>query len=377
MKDRLIGLAFAAYGFLRALRRRSSRGKPVRLAIAGLTHGHVSGFLRSVQWHREVEIVGVWDPDPGPLAKYAKANNFTAAILFTDLAGMLNAVNAEAVATFTDTFSHLAVVEACALRHITVMVEKPLAVDMPQARAIEQAATRYGVSVLVNYETTWYRNYQEIYNIMHDRQPAGPIRKMVAMHGHSGPQEIHVQPEFLAWLNDPVRNGAGALFDFGCYGANLMTWLMDNQRPLQVTALAQTNKPDIYPRVDDQATILLQYPGAQGIVQASWNWAFDRKDLEVYAQKTVSGKSIGASAVSHHHGKGLRVRLPGRVEKTVAPPKRKPEERDCIAYLAAVVRGKFKPYGPSSLENNMVVMEILDAARESIRTGKTMNLPTR
>jgi predicted dehydrogenase len=60
---------------------------------------------------------------------------------------------------------------------------------------------------------------------------------MVAMDGHTGPGEIHAQPEFLAWLSDPVKNGAGALFDFGCYGANLMTWLMDNQKPLKVTAV--------------------------------------------------------------------------------------------------------------------------------------------
>jgi predicted dehydrogenase len=353
-----------------------SAAKPIRLAIAGLNHGHVSGFLRGAQRRAEVEIVGVWDPQPELLSKYAKSDNFAAAILYTDLAKMLDTVKPEAVATFTDTFGHAAVVEACAPRHITVMMEKPMAVDMKQAHAMQQAAAKYGVSVLVNYETTWYRNYQEIYNIMHDRKPAGPIRKMVAMDGHTGPKEIHVQPEFFAWLSDPVKNGAGALFDFGCYGANLMTWLMDNQKPLKVTALAQTNKPEIYPRVDDQATILLQYPGAQGIIQASWDWAFDRKDFEVYAQQDLSGDTaVGASAISFDHGNGLRVRLPGQAaEETVASPERKPEERDSIAYLTAVVRGKFKPYGPSSLENNMVVVEILDAARESVRTGKTITL---
>ena len=69
------------------------------------------------------------------------------------------------------------------------------------------------------------------------------------------------------------------------------------------------------------------------------------------------------------------MRLPGQeAEQTVTSPERKPEERDSIAYLTAVVRGKFKPYGPSSLENNMVVVEILDAARESVRTGKTITL---
>ena len=91
-----------------------------------------------------------------------------------------------------------------------------------------------------------------------------------------------MQPEFLEWLSDPVKNGAGALFDFGCYGANLMTWLMDNQRPLAVTAVTQRFQPAVYPRVDDEATILLEYPNAQGIIQASWNWPFNRKDLEVY-----------------------------------------------------------------------------------------------
>src|SRR5580693_3661461 len=340
MKTRLTILAIAASGALYAQDSGSTAvppaAKPIRLAIAGLNHGHVSGFLRGAQSRKEVEIVGVWDPDSELLAKYGKADNFAAGILYTDLAKMLDTVKPEAVATFTDTFGHAAVVEACAPRHITVMMEKPLAVDMKQAHAMQQAAAKYGVSVLVNYETTWYRNYQEIYNIMHDRKPAGPIRKMVAMDGHTGPKEIHVQPEFFAWLSDPAKNGAGALFDFGCYGANLMTWLMDNQKPLKVTALAQTEKPQIYARVDDEATILLEYPKAQGIIQASWNWPFSRKDFEVYGQ---TGYAIATG------GNNLRLRLPGQKEEQVRTPEAlKPEERDSLTYLTAVAHGKFKPY---------------------------------
>ncbi len=92
------------------------------------------------------------------------------------------------------------------------------------------------------------------------------------------------QPEFFAWLNDPKLNGAGALYDFGCYGADLMTWLMDGQRPTSVTAVTQHIKPEIYTHVDDEATIILTYPKAQAILQPSWNWPFDRKDMEVYGQ---------------------------------------------------------------------------------------------
>ena len=170
---------------------------------------------------------------------------------------------------------------------------------------------------MVNYETTWYKSHGEIWKLIKEQKAAGEIRKMVAMDGHQGPKEINVQPEFLAWLTDPVKNGAGALFDFGCYGANLMTWLMDNQRPLAVTAIAQTNKPGIYARVDDEATILVQYPKAQGIIQASWNWPFSRKDFEVYGEK---GYAIATG------GEGLRVRLPGQRAEEARTPADLPAE---------------------------------------------------
>jgi scyllo-inositol 2-dehydrogenase (NADP+) len=339
---------------------------PLRLAVVGLNHGHVSGFLHAAAGRQDVQIVGVFDPERELLDQYAKAAGFAKEIQYTDLGAMLDRVKPEAVATFTETSAHAAVVEACASRHVHVMMEKPLAVSMEQARAIQKAAARGGIHVIVNYETTWYRSHGEIWKIFKEQHAAGDIRKMVAMDGHEGPKEIHVQPEFLAWLTDPVRNGAGALFDFGCYGANLMTWLMDNQRPLRVTALTQTNKPQIYARVDDEATILVEYAKAQGIIQASWNWPFSRKDLEVYGE---GGYAIATG------GDRLRVRMPG--QETEANPvldELPAAERDSITYLGAVVRGRLRPSGLSSLQNNLVVTEILSAARESARTGKTVTL---
>jgi predicted dehydrogenase len=278
---------------------------------------------------------------------------------------MLDRSKPEAVATFTSTYDHPVVVEACASRHLPVMMEKPLAVSMEHARAIDAAARRGAIPVIVNYETTWYPSHAAIWRMIHEQRAAGEIRRMVAMDGHEGPKEIHVGPEFLAWLTDPVKNGAGALFDFGCYGANLMTWLMDNQRPLSVTAVARQFKPDIYPHVDDDATILVNYPRAQGVIEASWNWPFNRKDLEVYAQ---SGYAIATG------GNSLRVRVPGGAEQSPALAPLPADEHDSVSYLAAVARGKIKPSGLSSLENNMIVTEILTAARESARTGKTVRL---
>jgi len=352
----LLALAAAAY----------AQDAPLRIAIAGLAHGHVSGFLNSAVKRQDVKIVAIFDPDAALVAKYGTQYKLPKEAQFTDLGKMLDAIKPEAVATFTSTYDHAMVVEAAAQRRIPVMMEKPLATDMKQARAIQQAAARGGIPVIVNYETTWYRSHGEIWKTMKQQKAGGEIRKMVAMDGHEGPKEIGVQPEFFAWLTDPVKNGAGALFDFGCYGANLMTWLMDNQRPTKVTALAQTNKPAIYPKVDDEATILVEYPKAQGIIQGSWNWPFSRKDFEVYG---ATGYAIATG------GNNLRVRLPGaKAEESRTPAELPADEADSISYLKAVARGKLKPAGLSSLENNVIVTEILDAARESVKSGKTVAL---
>ncbi len=69
-------------------------------------------------------------------------------------------------------------------------------------------------------------------------------------------------------------------------------------------------------------------------------------------------------------GNVLRVRLPGGEEQVRTPDALPSDERDSVSYPRAVVRGKLRPSGLSSLENNMIVTEILSAARESARTGR-------
>jgi len=308
--------------------------------------------------------VGIAEANRQLAAQFAKRYGLEPSLFYSDLEEMLKATHPQAVLAYTNTYDHRRVVEICARYGVPVMMEKPLAVSLEDAHAIEKAAREGKIQVLVNYETTWYRSNQAAYDLAHENA-IGEIRKVVVHDGHEGPKEIGVGPEFLAWLTDPKLNGAGALFDFGCYGADLMTWLMDGRRPDSVTAVTQQIKPDIYPRVDDEATILLTYPKAQAIVQASWNWPFSRKDMEVYGQKGYA-ITVGRDE--------LRVRLPKKEEKlTEAKPLAAPYEAS-LSYLRAVVLGGLKPAGPSSLETNVIVTEILDAARQSAATGKTVRL---
>ena len=340
---------------------------PVRLGIAGLVHGHVRGFLDRLSGRTDVQLVAIADSDPTLVEEYRDRYGLTRTQAYTSVERMLEGARPEAVAAFTSTFDHPAVVEACAARRVHVMMEKPLAVSMEHARRIADAASRAGVQVLVNYETTWYPSNAAVFRAVRDGA-LGPVRRMVAHDGHRGPQEIGVQPEFLRWLTDPVLNGGGALTDFGCYGANLFTWLMGNARPTSVTAVTQTIKPAVYPRVDDEATIVVTWPEAVGIIQASWNWPFDRKDLEVYG-RTGQALTVRREAV--------RFRREGRAEDEVRSPALTAPDDDPVSYLVAVARGRVRPDGLSSLANNLIVTEILDAARESARSGRTVRLAPR
>jgi predicted dehydrogenase len=132
-----------------------------------------------------------------------------------------------------------------------------------------------------------------------------------------------------------------------------------------VTATTQQLQPEIYPKVDDEATIVVEYPTAQGIIQASWNWPLGRKDFEVYGQR---GWAIATG------GNNLRAAMPDRPDHPVTPEPLPPDQRDSISHLLAVVRGTAKPNALSSLGNNLIATEILDAARESARTGKRVAL---
>jgi predicted dehydrogenase len=347
---------------------RNLQSGPVRLAVAGISHGHNS-WLLSRKNDDLIELVGIYEPNTTLAAQLAAQYQLDKRLFYTDLGAMLDKVKPDGVLGFGNTMEHLGVVEASAPRHIPVMVEKPLATTAAVAERMMALSKKYNTLVLTNFETSWYPVTDKTYALCQDTTFMGKIRKVVVHDGHMGPKEIGVAPWFFEWLTDPVKNGGGgALMDFGCYGANLMTYLMDGQIPSTVTCVTQQFKPEIYPKVDDEATIILTYPEAQCIIQASWNWPYNRKDMEVYG---VSGYAISSS------NKDLRIKGRNTPEQSlVLSPEETHTYTDPFLYFADVIRGKITvpPYGLYSLKTNLVVARILEAAKISAKTGKTVKL---
>jgi len=343
------------------------------VGVASLTHGHVNWVFSSAA-RGDIEIAGIAEPNREVARKYCEQYGYPTDRVYESLEAMLDAENPEAVSAFGTIYDHLDIVKACAPRGIHVMVEKPLAVNLEHAREMAALARENNIHLLTNYETTWYASNHEAYRRAVGDSAIGAIRKIRVRDGHRGPKKIGVPPEFLAWLTDPELNGGGALTDFGCYGANLITWLMNGQRPESVTAITRQLQPENNPEVEDEAIVLLEYPGAAGIIEASWNWPIGRKDLVIHGL-------TGSVFADNRHD--FRVRIAegydGFREESLRLEERPAPLNDPFLYFTAVVRGNIHPdpMALSSLENNLIVMEILDAARRSAEAGKTVKLRTR
>ena len=338
----------------------------LNVAIAGLTHDHVYLIMNSYQ-KAEVNIIGIAESNPELVKRFKNRYKIPDSLFYNNLTDLLKKKKPDVVLAYNAISEHLAVVEAAAPLGISVMVEKPLAISVKQAERMAELATQYKVHVLTNYETTWYPSNQELYKEVKESNTIGALRKIIVHDGHQGPKEIGVSAEFLSWLTDPDQNGAGALVDFGCYGANLMTWLMDGKAPISVSAVTHQIKKDVYPNVDDDATILLEYPSATGIIEASWNWPFSIKDMEVF------GANGYMQAVND---KTLRLKNNGKDDYKIYQAKTsKPIYSNHLSYLSAVLKGEINPANDlSSLPNNLIVVKILAAAKKSAQTGKKVIL---
>ena len=372
-----VGLAWLAIGVAATVA--GAAGPPLRVGMVGLEHGHAGGFLGGGALtpaggllHRaDAELVGIVEPDRAVFDRYAKAFHLAADLRFDTVEQMVAARHPTAALVFTAPDVHRKIVEDCARLGVHVMMEKPLAVRYADAVAIRRAAEAGHVHVLVNFETTWYPANAAAIGLARSGA-IGPPVKVVFRDGHPGPVKIGVRGEFLSWLIDPVRGGDGALVDFGCYGPSLMTSLMGGQVPTSVSAVTARLQPDLYPRVADEAELVLSYPSAVAIVQASWNWPVSYKQMDVY------GRTGYAKAIDSGH---LETRLPqvGRRATPAAtsqPAALASPDDDPLHYLEAVLDGSaIEGDSPSSLKTNVTVTAILDAAEQSARTGRAVALP--
>lgn len=333
----------------------------LKVVVAGLSHDHAHIIMNAYKTN-SIELVGIAEADADLVERYRKSYKFSSDLVFKTLEEVLEVTKPDVVLAYNPVSEHVDVARICMPREIPVMVEKPLATTLKQAQEMAALSRKHNTPLLTNYETTWYSSIHNQKKLI--QKNADKIVRMTARDGHEGPKEIGCSTEFLNWLTQEETNGAGALYDFGCYGANIMTYFKNGEKPISVKATTQQLKPGIYPDVDDDATIVLTYKDATGIIEASWSWPYSLKSFEVFGTQNSYDAPDGNTLTQSE-------RYTNPQEVTIQSD----YFSNHIDYLTHYLNAETKPMNDlSSLENNLIVVEILEAAKKSAKTGKTIKL---
>ena len=340
----------------------------VRLAIVGLDHDHVWGILKDIADVPQAKLVAIAEPQPALVLK-ARSRVADSVKFYRDYITMLDEVKPQAVIITTETDHHLAIVRACARRHTNVEMEKPMATTAADAREMERLATAAHIKLMVNYFNNWLPAYRQLYQQVKDGR-VGPIHQLVSQYGHQGPREIGTSREFAAWLYDPVKNGGGALMDFGCYGAALALWLKG--RPERVFARSLKLKVQQHNKVEDDAVIVLEYPDGTAVLQPSWDWPFTMERIQVFGPHG-SLLALPDALLFRGYNRRASAQSPDGQPETLKPLPE--DESNPIDYLVQAIQQDRPITGMLSGRLNVEVNEILDSAKESIRTGRPVAMP--
>ncbi len=226
---------------------------------------------------------------------------------------------------------------------------------------IRKLAQQHDIRVMTNYQMAWWpANYAA-----YAAAKAGDVGQVWRLHGivgHGGPGSQGVTNKyFFEWLTDPVKNGAGALMDFGCYNALWSLWYLG--RPESVYAQVNHLRPETFPKVEDNATLVLHYKNGVGIYEGSWDLPRGFQDLEVFGLK---------GSLYMQNGK-VELRQ-GKETRDLPLEPLPPERTEPISYMVSCMRGHKPVEGLTALDINVQVVEIIDAAKQSVKTGRAVPL---
>ena len=370
-KSRIIFVVFALLTLLGAANvgeaQSAGAAAKTRLAVVGLDHDHVWSLLKDIAGEPSAELVAIAESD-ATLVSRAQKEVPASVKFYADYVRMLDQAKPEAVIVATSNDRHLEILRQCAKRHIHYSTEKPMATSGADAREMERLAQEANIKLMVNYWNAWVAPSHDLFHRVLAGE-VGPIQKIIVQYGHRGPKEIGISQQFANWLYDPVKNGGGAIMDFGCYGAELSLWLKG--RPTRVYATTRKMKVEQNNKVDDDATIVLDYPDATAIIEASWDWPYTKEQVEVFGPKGSLLARHNTLQYRSADARGPNVAADGENVTLDALPK---EMGNPISYFVDCIRNNKPIEDPVSARLNVQVMGILDAARESARTGKPQEL---
>lgn len=337
----------------------------LRIGVLGMTHDHVWGNLKDLNASPLGELVAAADPNEELLSKVK--NEYNCPTVYDSYEDMLEEESLDAVYVFGDnlTGAELSIMAAEAGLH--VLIEKPMASTLDGAMRMLAAARTAGTSLMVNWPFAWWPQLQKAFEMVQAGE-IGQLFQTKYRSAHAGPKELGCTPYFYNWLYDAELNGAGALMDYCCYGTALARYLLG--QPSRVNGIMGHCLKD-YITLDDNAVIVMQWPRAIAISEASWTQIGHLTSYYamIYGSEGTLVVEPGANGklllANHAHEDGIAVDVPP------APA----GMRNATDYFLTRISQGLPIEGLCSAEISRDAQEILEAGILSAQEGKAMSLP--
>jgi len=210
------------------------------IAIVGC--GYVADlYMQSLPRYPELNLIGVFDLDESRAMQYSV---YHAVPRYDSLAKLLEDERVTVVLNLTNPRSHFAVSDQCLRAGKHVYSDKPLAMDIVQARQLVALAASRGLWVSSAPCNLLGETAQTIWRALRERQ-LGDVRVAYA-ELDDGP--VHLMP-YKKWVSDSgARWPYKDEFEVGCtleHAAYYLTWLLAFFGPVRsMTALASIQVPE-------------------------------------------------------------------------------------------------------------------------------------
>lgn len=355
--------------------------EPLRIVGISFDHMHMGDLLREVQDHPGAEIAAIFDPDAGKMQGAIANFAIPPERVFTDFDACMAAGPYDMAILCAATAEHADYTERLAPHGLHVMVEKPFAGSIADARRMLAAMEGTGRKLAINWPLTWVESHVMAKELL----DAGTIGDLIEFHhygGNRGPlyhlaDKVEVSPEEVerqkpeSWWYKKA-SGGGSLLDYMGYGATLGTWYMDGRAPLEVTCVVD-EVPGI--EVDQHAIAVCRY--AFGLSKTETRWGTFTDPWTVQPQPKCGFILVGTDGTisSWDYADHVTVQTRARPEPHAVPVKPLPPARaSAIAYMVDRITRDTPIDGPLDPALCLTAQRIVDTAALSAQEKRTLEL---
>lgn len=352
-----------------------------RVAAISFDHMHMGDLLRLVHDHPDAEIAGLFDPDRAAMKQAADTFAIPEDRVFTDLDACMAAAKPDLAILCAATADHARYTQRLAAHSVHVLVEKPFAASVADARAMIAAMRPTGRLLAINWPLCWVASHVTAKRLIDE----GTIGRLIEIHSYGGnrgplyhladkievtPEEVERQKPASWWYRR--ASGGGSLLDYLGYGATLGTWYRNGEAPLEVTSVIDET-PGI--EVDQHSITICRYAGGLSRMETRWGTFTDPWTIQPQPGCGFVFVGTDGTIASWDYADHLTVQTRARPAPHPIPVIPLPDgQGNAIEYiLGCIARGE-APSGPLDPSVSLTGQRIVDTAARSAREKRTLPL---